>query len=700
MKKQLVFMLLVFMCCVQRTYAIGTPALSAPANAATGYNRNPSFTWQAVSGADRYDIQVSTSNTFSTIVVSRTGLYITRFVPLAELPITTLYWRVRAIGTSNDTSSWSSSFTYVLANYPRTYNIANGAAVDTIRKILDTAAAHTPALVKFAANGTYNLDPGSIQFMFNLNAVNDLMIDGNNASITIINHLETGFLQFKNSNRIIVKRLKIDWDPLPHSFLDVIKVNSKDSNTLNINVRLRKVAGKSSAYYPDIYNDTTFTKYWSWTCLMDTIEHGALKKNVPNVFGINAADVTPIACTNPPQYNIYKPGSKSGKYFAVGDVLGILCRDGVGSLLSTQSCTDITFDSVTNYASPIGCYYSIDGSDMKVLSCNSAIKDSTRFLSANADGVHCRANTIGPWVENCSFIGNGDDAVALYNKGVFIKTKNSATNLTVLNTYMNFKNGDMFDLYTPKTGAVLSEGYTLTANPVNNGNGTFTLAFSPQINNTDYAAMTDVGNTDVQQNVQLFNVTRRNENFMVYNNRFTVRGRGAIIRTSKGVVANNKIYECSSSAVGMYNEPSFWTNGLYCSDIRILDNDIRDCAFDNLGVEAGAVTIKFYKIKLNGSSYDDTLSASMPHNNILVSGNTIRNFGQYGIALFNAKNSKMLNNTFTSTTTGFSQTGKHYGIYLNVTDSCTVSGNNFSGETRTLDANIKVESSTNQVIVP
>ncbi len=224
-------------------------------------------------------------------------------------------------------------------------------------------------------DSTYELD-GNISGLFAIDTanINDLIIEGNNAQILIKNNAHVGFMRIQNSNRVTVRKLRIDWDPLPHSLLDVISVNNTDSTVLNVNVRLRKVNGKMSPYYPAIYNNPSFTDHWSWTYLIDTADPGSLKKIENSTYGISPADITPLACKDQPEYNIYRAGSRSGKYFSVGDVLSIVARDNVGSLMSTRNCIDFVCDSIINYTSPIGCYYSFDGSDMKILNCQSAIE--------------------------------------------------------------------------------------------------------------------------------------------------------------------------------------------------------------------------------------------------------------------------------------------------------------------------------------
>lgn len=686
------------------SFAINQPALSAPTNNSTGYVRNPSFTWLAVTNGYSYDIQLATDTAFTNIIVARNDLFITRFVPVSRLPLGIVYWRVRARDQAGtDISSWSTRFAYTVAQPVRTYTIPGGATLQAIKDTMRKAIMNTPSILAFTADATYELDAG-ITGLFAIDTanINDLIIEGNNANILIKNHAHVGFMRIQNSNRITVRRLKVDWDPLPHSLLDVISVNNTDTNALNVNVRLRGVTGKMSPYYPAIYNNPSFTNYWSWAYLVDPADPGSLKKINNNTFGIGPADVTPLACKDTPTYNIYHAGSKVGKFFAVGDVLSIVARDNVGPLMSTRNCTDLVFDSVINYASPIGCYYSYDGSDMKVLNCQTTLKDQSRLVSANADGVHCRANAMGPWVENSTFIGNADDGVALYNKGIFVKTKINSTTLTLTNNeFMNLKKGHIFRIFTPKTGKVMSPNFTVDT--VYLQSGAYRVQFSPAIPTNDYDSMVDIGLTDLQQNVQLYNTNLRNERFMISNSRFTVRARGSIIRAAKGMVENNQYYSCSSPAVSLYNEAAFWYNGLYSRDIWIMNNDIRSCGFDVLGEDAGSINIRINKIDSVGinNNYDDAMSpVSLDHANILIKGNTIRNFAQHGISLFNAANCTIQENTFISDTPGFLWPGNHYGIYINTTYGTSIISNNFSGDTRTPKTLIQRANDTATTVVP
>jgi large repetitive protein len=75
--------------------ALDPPTNPSPSGAQTGI---PTFSWDRVDGATTYDFQISTSDQFTTTLVSATTVQ-RQYVPKIQLPTATqLYWRVRATG--------------------------------------------------------------------------------------------------------------------------------------------------------------------------------------------------------------------------------------------------------------------------------------------------------------------------------------------------------------------------------------------------------------------------------------------------------------------------------------------------------------------------------------------------------------------------------------------------------------------------
>ena len=87
------------------------PSLASPTDGSTGLSTTPTLSWNASSGAASYNIEVATDNTFSSIVVSNTGIGGTSQQVSGLSGGTTYYWRVQAVN-STGASSWSTVWSF------------------------------------------------------------------------------------------------------------------------------------------------------------------------------------------------------------------------------------------------------------------------------------------------------------------------------------------------------------------------------------------------------------------------------------------------------------------------------------------------------------------------------------------------------------------------------------------------------------
>ncbi|MEK7327755.1 MAG: hypothetical protein AAB217_21120, partial [Chloroflexota bacterium] len=86
------------------------PTLLSPANSATVTNGQPTLDWSDSSpGADHYEVQISTSATFASVLGRGRGgrTPASMYMPEVALPLGTYYWRVRAVNSSGQFSNWS-----------------------------------------------------------------------------------------------------------------------------------------------------------------------------------------------------------------------------------------------------------------------------------------------------------------------------------------------------------------------------------------------------------------------------------------------------------------------------------------------------------------------------------------------------------------------------------------------------------------
>lgn len=88
----------------------GAPTLVSPANGAVDVARTPLFTWNAVTQADTYELQVATDPGFSNVVYSATVDGTSHATTSALATLTLHYWRVRAVngcGNGGYSAVWS-----------------------------------------------------------------------------------------------------------------------------------------------------------------------------------------------------------------------------------------------------------------------------------------------------------------------------------------------------------------------------------------------------------------------------------------------------------------------------------------------------------------------------------------------------------------------------------------------------------------
>jgi hypothetical protein len=93
------------------------PVLLTPLNGATLHNYRPVFTWADAEGAISFQLQVSKSNIFSTLLLDLATPAST-YTPTANLPVGGLYWRVRAKLSATMYGGWSQVRSFVVANPP------------------------------------------------------------------------------------------------------------------------------------------------------------------------------------------------------------------------------------------------------------------------------------------------------------------------------------------------------------------------------------------------------------------------------------------------------------------------------------------------------------------------------------------------------------------------------------------------------
>src|SRR3989339_458243 len=94
--------------------APAVPLLALPTDATTGQTLSPTLSWNTATGAATYHVQVSTSNTFASILLEDSTLTATSKTITGLDNNLTHYWRVRAKNAGN-VSAWASPWSFATA---------------------------------------------------------------------------------------------------------------------------------------------------------------------------------------------------------------------------------------------------------------------------------------------------------------------------------------------------------------------------------------------------------------------------------------------------------------------------------------------------------------------------------------------------------------------------------------------------------
>ncbi|MBN8218709.1 MAG: hypothetical protein J0L75_18860 [Spirochaetes bacterium] len=590
------------------------PILLSPAEGERSAVGTPSFYWDWASNLSapaptdgrRYEIQLAADPGFARMV-DEDAVDIPRYV--ADRPLAgELWWRVRTL-QGGQGSAWSPARRLTIEIPKRVFEIPAGADLAAIRAVVSNAlATGAPARIAFAQGATYRiavdgaLPQGhrSARFhLLELSRARDLVVEGRGATI-IFTRPTMGLANLAACTNVQLGGFKVDYDPV--TYLSGI---------------VRSVSGAELVVQPDAgcpaWTDPLVKYHWSAMGVLDPAHPGRLLAGAPNLFpspksaALEADGSVRLAFASAPP-SFFAPGARVLQWI----------RDRGVEMTEARECSNITWHDTVNYACPAGHYLSLDGSDFKVLHCDSVLKPG-RWVSGNADGVHTRANVIGPWMEGCDFEAFGDDGVAIYNKGMFIVGAPDLGTVRVSNSLFLLKPGDRFTVFNPREGVCvgpLRECLSVSALQQDGFGAHFVVTFRPPLEKPPTV------DADGPRGDQLFNRSRANALSMVRGNRIrNIRRYGTVLRAVHSVVEHNLYEGCSAAGVMIRNEAAFWRNGLYSEGLLIRSNLLRDTAFDTSG--EGAIVARF-----------ESLAGSVKrpmHGRIAIEGNTLEGWNLAGI---------------------------------------------------------------------
>jgi hypothetical protein len=652
-------------------------ALLAPADNSSTVMIHPHFRWVEDSDADRYEIEIYTDSSLTTLQQSD-SIPVPRYVPRDWLNMGGDYWwRVRARHADGGTGPWSETRRLTVDAIDNVYRVAPSDSLETITNTIAAARADTPSRLIFDA-GAYELNLPDGTYLFNLSGISDMYIEGNHCEITM-NNPNSGFSFFVNCEDILLRRFKVDYAstngvPVTHAAGTVLSVDAANHSFV-----FQPLENYLPPDDPRIANATSRR----WGCLMDPAAPGRLKNGVNNWFDIS----TNVVALGDNQYRLELTASHAARIsdFESGDTFVKSAIYGKYVMFS-RSCTNITYEMITSYAGAANHFIGHWNDGIHFLGCASRIKPGRLVSNGNGGYVGSGYRT-GFWIEGCLTEGMFDDAVNCANKPLNIYEKTAANSFIAYQVYPAplLTVGEHLTLYNPQSGQV---------------NGTFEITDLEWLTGTNKWKVTvdgDLGDVfpgSENWNTQLFIDERAHSFAYIRNNTFrNSRRYGCLFRSHGGVIEGNTFSGLSEAAIHGENECSSFAEGFDCLDIRILDNTIEDCGYSAPFYSQGHGAIEF-SIKAYGTACTQAV-----HQNIEISGNEIYDWDGMGISVECAQNIQIISNTVMQlNSTNFYLSGNNVAVYLEHTEDAVIAGNDLR-DSRPMDAPIQVENSTNTVIL-
>lgn len=263
-------------------------APSAPTGLAATDDNPPTLSWERVSGAVRYEVQVDGDDAFGTPDYSVTTVN-TQAVPTALLKAGDVYWRVRSVDAANAAGSWSPPQTFSVQAVPEPTGLApdgvslaqpndppllSWTAVQGATSYLVQVDAGTAGTVDFVGGKEYSTQVTSLVVPDALPAADDGTTYSWHVKAIRASGIESlysataeftlvplqGVTLTSPDNNAVVQDVVLDWEPLPGAQYYQLQVSTDDSFSLSTLVDDKtKVHG--TQYSPETTYDNN-TYFW------------------------------------------------------------------------------------------------------------------------------------------------------------------------------------------------------------------------------------------------------------------------------------------------------------------------------------------------------------------------------------------------------------------------------------------------------
>jgi hypothetical protein len=327
-------------------------------------------------------------------------------------------------------------------------------------------------------------------FALTLEGARDLTFDGRGATLVLDPHNMA--LQLRNCQRVTVRGLRLDCDPLPCTQGDIIAVD-RAAGLLTVRIHDGYPVPRTDDAIQAAFRHGCFIAprrrwyTWNWCYI-------AAVRPVPGqdrcvAITVDPGMVSALSKVEAGQRFVFRnpswaPGEFDGaEKWKIGtgeQERGVVLNPPIANV-QVRSCQDCRLEGIAQYISPNMSIF-VDGSSGTVIRrYRIGYKPGSDRLSASlSDGIHCKGNITGPFIEDCTFAGLWDDAIAIASPGDVVRQVRPDGRLLTrvldiawIDSYL--RAGDRVRLWSPVEGRLLGERTVVEAQFAGNQQRIITL---------------------------------------------------------------------------------------------------------------------------------------------------------------------------------------------------------------------------------
>jgi parallel beta-helix repeat protein len=470
----------------------------------------------------------------------------------------------------------------------------------------------------------------------------NLVIDGTGVTLVMTNHRQ-GILYLANCDRLAIRGLTLDYDPLPYVQATITKA---DRSAFEFTVH---------DGYPDITPDFSGAP---------THLFSAEGKRHSDAFDFYRARIEVLS----PRTGLARANGKWPASLAPGDKVVFDRRelDHTNAVEIRNNTGPVLLEDITLLSSPTlgfaGRYSEAPVTFRRVTLKPGPLPSGAtepRLFSSNADAINFIGCRQGPIIENCDLSGQGDDSLNIH--GMFLPVARVLSPTRFLTAYpygvggfvKPLRSGDALRLYSPGDFAPAGAAVLASLTPLADAAGITAADITPLYPSYKSSKFTvyqvDLAAPATVTAGQWFDIPAINGNgYIVHDSYFhDHRGRGLRLMASDGLVENNRFERLTKSAVSIGPELGFWREAGWVKNLRITGNTLRDIGVDQSLAADGSYVPGAIGIFVR----NDIGKAPYPagNDNIVIENNTIDGSSVAGIHAYAVRGVVIRNNTLRNT---------------------------------------------------